>query len=34
VLRIALAAAAFGLAAWWLTATFRRRSGGLAFRVK
>jgi hypothetical protein len=34
VLRIAAAAAAFGLAAWWLTATFRRRSGGLAFRVK
>ena len=33
VARIAIAAAVFGLSAWWLTATFRRRSGGLAFRV-
>lgn len=33
VARIAIAAAVFGLAAWWLTAAFTRRSGGLAFRV-
>jgi hypothetical protein len=33
LLRIAAAAAVFALAAWWLTAVFRRRSGGLAFRV-
>ena len=32
--RIAAAAAAFALAAWGLTAAFRRRSGGLSFRVK
>jgi hypothetical protein len=31
--RIAIAAAVFGLAAWALTTAFRRRSGGLAFRV-
>jgi hypothetical protein len=31
--RIAIAAAAFGLAAWWLTTMFRRRSGGLPFRL-
>jgi hypothetical protein len=31
--RIAAAAATFGLAAWGLTAAFRRRSGGLAFRM-
>jgi hypothetical protein len=34
LLRIAAAAAVFALAAWWLIATFRRRSGGYAFRVK
>ena len=34
LLRIAVAAAIFALAAWRLTATFRRRSGGFAFRVK
>ena len=33
-LRLAVAAAVFALAAWLLTAAFRRRSGGLAFRVK
>ncbi|MGH2992588.1 MAG: hypothetical protein ACRDL1_03525, partial [Solirubrobacterales bacterium] len=32
-LRIGAAAAVFALAAWWLTGVFRRRSGGLAFRV-
>lgn len=32
-LRIAAAAVVFALAAWWLTGVFRRRSGGLAFRV-
>jgi hypothetical protein len=31
--RIAIAAAAFGIAAWWLTTMFRRRSGGLPFRL-
>lgn len=31
--RIAIAAAAFGIAAWWLTTMFRRRSGGLSFRL-
>jgi hypothetical protein len=31
--RIAVAAVAFGLAAWGLTVAFRRRSGGLAFRM-
>jgi hypothetical protein len=31
--RIAVAAAAFGLAAWGLTVAFRRRSGGMAFRM-
>lgn len=30
---LVLAAAAFGLAAWRLTASFRRRSGGFAFKV-
>lgn len=34
ILRIAIAAVAFGLAAWLLTAAFRRRSGGLRFRVR
>ena len=34
LLRVAAAAAIFGLAAWWLTVTFKRRSGGYAFRVK
>jgi hypothetical protein len=33
-LRIAVAAAAFGLAAWGLTTAFRRASGGLAFRIR
>jgi hypothetical protein len=33
VARIAAAAAVFGVAAWWLTGVFRRRSGGLAFRL-
>ena len=33
-LRIAVAGAAFGLAAWGLTAAFRRASGGLAFRIR
>jgi hypothetical protein len=33
-LRLAAAAAVFGLAAWGLTAVFRRASGGLAFRIK
>lgn len=32
--RVAAAAAVFGLAAWWLTGAFRRRSGGYAFRVR
>ena len=32
--RIAAALAVFGLAAWWLTAVFRRASGGLAFRIR
>ncbi len=32
--RIALAAAVFALVAWLLTAAFRRRSGGHAFRVR
>jgi hypothetical protein len=31
--RIAVAAVIFGLAAWWLTLAFRRRSGGLSFRL-
>jgi uncharacterized membrane protein YhiD involved in acid resistance len=31
--RIAVAAVVFGLAAWWLTLAFRRRSGGLSFRL-
>jgi hypothetical protein len=31
--RIAIPAAAFGIAAWWLTTMFRRRSGGLPFRL-
>jgi hypothetical protein len=34
VLRLAVAGIVFGLAAWWLTVAFRRRSGGLAFRVR
>jgi len=34
VLRLAVAAAVFALTAWLLTAAFRRRSGGLTFRVK
>ena len=34
VLRIAIAAVVFGLAAWGLTAAFRRASGGLAFKVR
>jgi hypothetical protein len=33
VARIAVAALTFGLAAWLLTAAFRRRSGGLSFRL-
>jgi hypothetical protein len=33
VARIAVAAAVFGLAAWGLTRAFRRRSGGLSFRL-
>jgi hypothetical protein len=33
-LRIVVAAAAFGLAAWALTTAFRRASGGLAFRIR
>jgi hypothetical protein len=32
--RIAAAAAVFGIAAWWLTGAFQRRSGGYAFRVR
>lgn len=32
--RIAAAAATFALAAWGLTSAFRRRSGGLTFKVK
>jgi hypothetical protein len=32
--RLAIAASAFALAAWGLTAAFRSRSGGRAFRVK
>jgi RsiW-degrading membrane proteinase PrsW (M82 family) len=32
--RLAIAASVFGLAAWGLTAAFRARSGGRAFRVK
>jgi hypothetical protein len=32
--RIVVAAAIFGLAVWWLTGAFRRRSGGHAFRVR
>ena len=34
VLRLVAGVAAFGLAAWGLTAVFRARSGGHAFRVK
>jgi hypothetical protein len=34
VLRIVVAAAVFGLAAWGLTVVFRRASGGLAFRIR
>jgi hypothetical protein len=33
LLRIVVAGAVFALVAWWLTAAFRRRSGGLSFRV-
>ena len=33
-LRVAVAAAVFGLAAWGLTVAFRRRSGGLSFKVR
>jgi hypothetical protein len=33
-LRLGVAAAVFGLAAWGLTGAFRRRSGGLAFRIR
>ena len=33
-LRVAVAAAVFALAAWGLTVAFRRRSGGLAFRIR
>jgi hypothetical protein len=33
-LRLGVAVAVFGLAAWLLTAAFRRRSGGYSFRVK
>jgi hypothetical protein len=33
LLRIVVAGAVFALVAWWLTAQFRRRSGGLSFRV-
>lgn len=32
-LRLAAAAAVFGLVAWGLTVAFRRRSGGLSFRL-
>ena len=32
--RIAVAAAVFAVAAWLLTGAFRRRSGGLRFRVR
>jgi hypothetical protein len=32
--RIGIAAVVFGLAAWGLTAVFRRASGGLAFRIR
>jgi hypothetical protein len=33
-LRLGVAAAVFALAAWGLTVAFRRRSGGLAFRIR
>ena len=32
--RIGVAIAVFGLAAWGLTVVFRRASGGLAFRIR
>lgn len=32
--RVAVAAAVFGVTAWWLTGAFRRRSGGYAVKVR
>jgi uncharacterized membrane protein YhiD involved in acid resistance len=34
VLRLPVAVAVFALCAWGLTVAFRRRSGGLAFRIR